>query len=78
LTKQKFFAIISSENKRKEVCIMYIYLLERDYHEGFYSKSTKMAFSSEKAAYDEAMGDTGCDSWRITELELQRGLEEED
>lgn len=57
---------------------MKIYLLERDYHEGFYSKSTKMAFSSEKAAYNEAMEDTGCDSWRITELELQEDLTEKD
>ena len=57
---------------------MNIYLLERDYHEGFYSKTTRMAFSSEKAAYNEVEADPGCDAWRITELEVQGSLKEED
>lgn len=57
---------------------MKIYLLERDYHEGFYSKTTKMAFRNERTAYNEAMEDTGCDSWKITELELQEDLTEKD
>lgn len=57
---------------------MNIYLLERDYHEGFYSKTTRMAFRSETAAYNEAMQDFACDSWKITELELQEDSEEEE
>ncbi len=57
---------------------MNIYLLERDYHEGFYSKTTRMAFRSETAAYNEAMKDPGCDAWKITELELLGESEEKE
>jgi hypothetical protein len=56
---------------------MKIYLLERDYHEGVYSKTTKMVFRSEKAAYNEVTKDASCDAWKITELELQEDLEED-
>ena len=55
---------------------MKIYLLERDYHEGAYCETTRIAFSSEKVAYNEAEADTDCDAWKITELELQEDLEE--
>jgi len=57
---------------------MNIYLLERDYHEGCYSKTTRMAFRSETAAYNEAMKDSACDAWKITELELQEDLESDE
>lgn len=57
---------------------MYIYLLERDYHEGAYTKTTRMAFRNEVTAYNEAMEDSACDAWKITELELLEDLESDE
>ena len=57
---------------------MNIYLLERDYHRGAYCETTRIAFRNEAAAYNEAMEDSACDAWKITELELQEDLEEDE
>jgi len=57
---------------------MNIYLLERDYHEGFYSKTTRMAFRNWTTAYNEAIQDSVCDSWKIIKLELQEDLESDE